>query len=78
VPVPVPVPTRRPPASSSLLQARSLIDTGLVDELRLITYPLISDDGNTLFARTERHRGLELPTVEGFHGRCLRLIYGIG
>jgi len=35
----------------------SLINAGLVDELRLIAYPLIAGDGKALFASTERRRG---------------------
>lgn len=31
----------------------SLIDSGLVDELRLIVYPLIAGEGKTLFATTK-------------------------
>src|SRR4029453_7348919 len=40
----------------------SLIDAGLVDELRLIVYPLIAGEGIALFATTKR-RGLELKKV---------------
>ena len=42
----------------------SLIDAGLVDELRLIVYPLIVGEGKALFATTERRRGLELRKVQ--------------
>ena len=38
----------------------SLMDAGLVDELRLITYPLVAGDGAALFATTKRRRSLEL------------------
>lgn len=54
----------------------SLIDAGLVDELRLIVYPLISGGGKTLFTMAER-RGLELRKVEQLQGGRLSLIYGI-
>ena len=56
----------------------SLIDAGLVDELRLIVYPLIVGPGKTLFATTERRRGLELRKVQQLPGGLLSLIYGIG
>ena len=56
----------------------SLIDAGLVDELRLIVYPLIAGEGKALFATTQRRRGLELRKVQQLsHGR-VSLIYGIG
>jgi dihydrofolate reductase len=55
----------------------SLIDAGLVDELRLIVYPLIAGEGKALFATTER-RGLELRKVQQLPDGCVSLIYGIG
>jgi dihydrofolate reductase len=56
----------------------SLIDAGLVDELRLIVYPLIAGDGKALFATTQSRRELELRKVERFEGGRVSLIYGIG
>jgi len=56
----------------------SLIDAGLVDELRLIVYPLIAGEGKALFATTERRRGLELHKVQQLQGGRVSLIYGIG
>jgi dihydrofolate reductase len=56
----------------------SLIDAGLVDELRLIVYPLIAGEGKALFATTERRRGLELRKVQQLPDGRLSLIYGIG
>ena len=53
----------------------SLIDAGLVDELRLIVYPLIAGEGKALFTTAER-RGLELRKVEQLQGGRLSLIYG--
>ncbi|HEX7110242.1 MAG TPA: dihydrofolate reductase family protein [Aestuariivirga sp.] len=55
----------------------SLIDAGLVDELRLIVYPLIAGEGKALFTMTER-RGLELRQVQQLESGRLSLIYGIG
>src|SRR5262249_1047037 len=56
----------------------SLIDAGLVDELRLIVYPLIAGEGKALLATTERRRGLELRKVQQLPGGRVSLIYGIG
>ena len=56
----------------------SLIDAGLVDELRLIVYPLIAGKGKALFTTTERRRGLELQKVQQLQGGRVSLIYGIG
>lgn len=56
----------------------SLIDAGLVDELRLIVYPLIAGEGKALFAGVERRRGLELRKVEPLPGGKLSLVYRIG
>jgi dihydrofolate reductase len=56
----------------------SLIDAGLVDELRLIVYPLIAGEGKTLFAGTERRRGLELRDARRLSDGRAMLVYGIG
>jgi dihydrofolate reductase len=56
----------------------SFIDAGLVDELRLIVYPLIAGGGKALFATAERHRGLELRKVQQLPDGRVTLIYGIG
>ena len=56
----------------------SLIDAGLVDELRLIVYPLVVGNGKALFATAEQRRGLELRQVEQLQGSRLSLIYGVG
>ena len=56
----------------------SLIDAGLVDDLRLIVHPLIAGKGKSLFATTERRRGLELQRVQQLQDGRLSLIYGIG
>ena len=55
-----------------------LIDAGLVDELRLIVYPLIAGEGIALFETTERRRGLELRKVHQLQDGRVSLIYGIG
>jgi dihydrofolate reductase len=56
----------------------SFIDAGLVDELRLILYPLIAGAGRALFATTERRRGLELRNVRQLPDGRVSLTYGIG
>jgi dihydrofolate reductase len=56
----------------------SLIDAGLVDELRLILYPLIVGEGKALFAAMAGRRGLELRKALPLPDGCVSLIYGIG
>jgi dihydrofolate reductase len=56
----------------------SLIDAGLVDELRLIVYPLIAGEGKALFATTQRRRALELRKVQQLPDGRVSLIYAIG
>ncbi len=56
----------------------SLIDAGLVDELRLIVYPLIAGEGKALFATIERRHALKLQKVRQLQGGSVSLIYGIG
>jgi dihydrofolate reductase len=53
----------------------SFIDAGLVDELRLIVYPLVAHDGKALFETTERRHGLELRNVEQLPNGRVGLIY---
>ena len=54
------------------------IDAGLVDELRLIVYPLIAGGGVALFATAERRRELELRSVEQLSDGRLSVAYGVG
>ena len=56
--------------------AAGLLDAGLVDELRLIVYPLIAGKGKALFASAERRHGLELRTVKPLDGGKVFLTYG--
>jgi dihydrofolate reductase len=54
-----------------------LIDAGLVDELRLIVYPVIAGKGKELFSRAERRQGLELKRAKPLDGGKVFLTYGI-
>jgi dihydrofolate reductase len=54
------------------------IDAGLVDELRLIVYPLIAGEGVALFATTGRRRELKLRAVERLADGRLSLVYDVG
>ncbi|MER8910381.1 dihydrofolate reductase family protein [Mesorhizobium sp. M0854] len=56
----------------------SLIDAGLVDELRLIVYPLLAGEGKALFGTAKNRRGLELRKVERLSDGRVGLVYGIG
>lgn len=56
----------------------NLIDAGLVDEIRLIVYPLIAGGGKTLFAEIARRHRLNRQTVRQLHDGRVHLIYGIG
>jgi dihydrofolate reductase len=56
----------------------SLIDAGLVDELRITVHPLIAGEGKPLFATSERRRGLKLQKVEQLEGGQVGLFYEIG
>jgi dihydrofolate reductase len=57
--------------------AESLIEAGLVDELRLIVYPLIAGEGRGFLAAGVGRRALELQKVEQLPGGRLSLIYGM-
>ncbi|HTR03881.1 MAG TPA: dihydrofolate reductase family protein [Thermoanaerobaculia bacterium] len=53
-----------------------LIDAGLVDELRLIVYPVIAGNGKELFGAVGQRRGLALKTVKPLDGGKVFLTYG--
>jgi dihydrofolate reductase len=55
----------------------SLVDAGLLDELRLMIYPLIAGEGQALFATTTRRHGLELRSVQRLPDGRVSLVYGI-
>ncbi|NRQ37519.1 dihydrofolate reductase [Nonomuraea sp. NN258] len=54
-----------------------LIDAGLVDELRLIVYPLIAQAGTPLFAAAENRHNLELRKVQQLSAGRVSLTYEI-
>jgi dihydrofolate reductase len=54
------------------------IDAGLVDEARLIVYPVIAGGENALFKPSAIRRGLELQKVEQLADGRLSLVYWIG
>jgi len=56
----------------------SLIDAGLVDEIRLIVYPLVAGPGKALFATSERRHKLALTKVRELADGKLGLTYVIG
>jgi dihydrofolate reductase len=55
----------------------SLLDAGLVDELRLITYPLVVGGGTPLFERTAQPHRLELRSVEQLPAGKVALTYTV-
>jgi|SRR5579872_1584061 len=58
--------------------AATLIDAGLVDELRLIVYPLIAGAGKTLFATSAHRRALELRDLRQLPDGRMSMIYAAG
>jgi dihydrofolate reductase len=53
----------------------SLLDAGLVDELRLSVHPLIVGHGKGLFAASESRRGLKLTEVRKLDDGRVNLVY---
>jgi dihydrofolate reductase len=58
--------------------AAAAIDAGLVDEIRLIVYPLIAGGERALFTSSAIRRELELRKVGQLPDGRLSLVYGIG
>ena len=54
----------------------TLLDAGLIDELRLTLHPLIAGPGKPLFDRVERHR-LSLRSMRSVDGGKVALVYGV-
>lgn len=57
--------------------AASLIEAGLVDELRLLVYPLVVKEGRALFESVNNRRDLELRKAEQRPDGRASLIYAI-
>ena len=57
--------------------AASFIDAGLVDELRLLVYPLVAGEGRALFEAAKHRQGLRLRKTEQLKDGKLSLVYGI-
>ena len=55
----------------------SLINAGLVDEIRMIVYPVIAGQGKPLFAVSERQRNLDLRSVQELSEGRIRLAYSV-
>jgi dihydrofolate reductase len=58
--------------------AAAAIDAGLVDEVRLLVYPLIAGEGRALFTSSATRRGLEPRKAEQLRDGRLALVYGAG
>lgn len=56
----------------------SFIEAGLVDELRLIVYPLIAGGGSSLFAATAGRHRLTLRAIGQLPGGRVSLVYELG
>jgi dihydrofolate reductase len=56
----------------------SLIEAGLVDELRLIVYPLIAGEGKALFPHAGRRRALEVRKAQPLPDGRLTVTYRLG
>ncbi|TRC87845.1 dihydrofolate reductase [Mesorhizobium sp. WSM4303] len=55
----------------------SLIEAGLVDEMRLIVYPLLAGDGKALFGTVHARHKLELRKAEALSEGRVSLVYGL-
>jgi dihydrofolate reductase len=55
--------------------ARSLIESGLVDELRLLVYPVVLGAGDHLFGDTQEKIAFSLVESRPFEGGLVGMIY---
>jgi dihydrofolate reductase len=56
----------------------SLIDAGMIDEIRIIVYPLIAGEGKSLFATMEQRHALRLKSTRRILGGRIRMHYTLG
>ena len=52
-----------------------LLDAGLLDELTLLTYPVVVGAGRRFFAAHERRTALDLVSADAFGNGVVRLVY---
>lgn len=57
--------------------AASLMDAGLMDEIRLIIYPLIVGEGKALFGMTQGRHGLDLQKTQQLSDGRVSLVYRV-
>jgi dihydrofolate reductase len=57
--------------------ASSCIEAGLLDELRLLVYPILAGNGKALFAALGKRYQLELQNVEQRQGGLMSFVYGM-
>jgi len=55
--------------------SRALIGMGLVDELRLLVYPMVLGAGDRLFGETEDKLAMRLVESRPFRGGVVNMIY---
>ena len=55
--------------------SQALIEMGLVDEVRLIVYPLVLGDGDRLFGETDDKLALRLVESRPLGGGVVHMIY---
>lgn len=64
-------------ATGSITLVRALLAAGLVDELRLFVYPIVSGNGRRLFEHGDTPPGLRLTGAQSFQGGVVLLTYRI-
>jgi len=56
----------------------SLLDAGLLDELRLLVYPLIAGPGKALFATIAKRHNLKLVSTKPLQDGLVSVVYRVG
>lgn len=65
-------------ATGSITLARALLAAGLVDEIRLFVYPVVSGNGRRLFEHGDTPPGLRLLNSQSFQNGVVLLTYRLG